>query len=594
MPIRTHQPHRAQKFNIFQSLNQFPGMAKVIFKRQRHYVALSLLALVNIILAVGLINNAAFFSQAVDRVVMLQELEKFSSVTHRPPLSTSIYVFPSRRAPVTLENAEQLAQHIAGTISGEVGLPIRHQGMKVSSGSLMLQPAPNSELYEGGQQLLGTVEAAYITNVADQMQIIEGAPLTESEESGAAVDVWMHESMAQSMGVHLGEKLSVGLKLSSAQTPVRVAGIWRALDPQADFWFKNPDSDLKNSFLVRRADYLRSIQPLFASGSGEASWYVILDENKIRPNEGEQYLTGFTRAQDLINKYLPGGKMNTPPLDPLKKFVARSTALTILLLGYNLPAFGILIYFLILTSAIMARWQRRETVILVSRGLSTNGVLLMTLGEQLMLFIIGYPLGILFGMATAWLMGFTASFLSFTNRAALPVSLEGLSLPLTLLALAFALVARLLPAMQSARASLVTEERERARPMRLPFWYRYYLDLLLIIPAYYAYDQMVKRGSLAGLVTDRPEDLYRDPLLVVVPALFILTASLVATRLFAPGHARGRSHLRSHSLADSPPGPAPAGPPEPRLRPADPAGDYCPGHGRLHPLHGGQPGPMDH
>ncbi len=30
-----------------------------------------------------------------------------------------------------------------------------------------------------------------------------------------------------------------------------------------------------------------------------------------------------------------------------------------------------------------------------------------------------------------------------------------------------------------------------------PFWYRYYLDFLLIIPTYYSYLQMRARGSLA-------------------------------------------------------------------------------------------------
>jgi len=35
------------------------------------------------------------------------------------------------------------------------------------------------------------------------------------------------------------------------------------------------------------------------------------------------------------------------------------------------------------------------------------------------------------------------------------------------------------------------------------------------------------------VITRRPEDLYRDPLLVVVPALFIITAALVTMRLFS-------------------------------------------------------------
>lgn len=529
-----YQPRLSTSRNILRPFYQFFGVFKVILKRQRHYFTLTLLALINIILAVGLINNASFFSQAVDRVVLLQELDDFSEVTGRPPLSTSVYVFPSRRAPLTLQNAEEISYHIRDTLSSEVGLPPRLLVTQVSSGSLMLQPLPDSELFAAGKTYLGNMDTVVVEGITGKMTLVEGKEFDEKGQSGDTLDVWIYEDTAQTMGVNIGEKLVLGASLNTKnKINVQIAGIWRATDPKGDFWFTNPTTSFKNSFVISRADYIRIIQPLIASGTGEASWYVILDENKITPRDGEQYLKGFDRAKILIDKFLPGSRMNTPPIDPLTNFVGRSSALTVLLIGYNLPAFGILLYFIILTSTIMAQWQRRETVMLVSRGLSAAGVINLTVIEQLILFVIGYPLGIGFGMFIAWLMGFTSSFLSFIPRSPLPVSLEGLSLPLTLVALAFAMIARLLPAIQTARSSLVTEERERARPMRKPFWYRLYLDIILIIPTYYAFDQMVKRGSLAGLVKDNPEDLYRDPLLIIVPALFILTISLVTMRLFA-------------------------------------------------------------
>lgn len=210
----------------------------------------------------------------------------------------------------------------------------------------------------------------------------------------------------------------------------------------------------------------------------------------------------------------------------------RETTLTTLLLGFNVPAFGFLLYFLILTSAIIARGQQRDTATLVSRGMSISGILSLTLIEELFLFVVGYPLGIGFGMLLARLMGYTSSFLSFAPRSPLPVSLRGISVPLTLVALAAALIVRLWSAAQAARQSVVGLERERARPLRGPFWYRYYLDFLLILPAAYAYRQLADKGTLALLVQDRLEDLYRDPLLILVPALFILTAALMTMRLF--------------------------------------------------------------
>ncbi len=520
------------RFNPLRAVRALPAVINLILKRQRHNLSLTLLALLNIVLAVGLVTNASFFSQAVDRVILAQELDDFSRVTGRPPFSTSAYVFPSRRAPITLEDAEQASDHVAGTLGGEVGLPVRHLGLEVSSGGMMLRPSAGSDLYTEDADYLGNVELVYVANVAAQMDIVAGTLLDEDGASGGALDVWMHERLAQEMGARVGESFDVGVNLSDDPLSIRLAGLWHARDPVSDFWFNDPDTRLDDALLVRRQDYVRFVQPRITAGARKINWYIILDDNKIVSTASASYLDGFTRGLALVEKYVPGIQLNAPPLDPLENFAHRSTTLTVLLLGFNLPAFGILLYFLALTSAIIAQWQRKETSVLVSRGMSGSGVLNLALIEQLLLSIVAYPLGTGLGMSIARVMGYTDSFLSFTRREPLPVSTQGLSLPLTLLALAVALLARLWPAVQAARQSVLSEERERARPSRSPFWYRYYLDLLLLLPTGYAYRQLARRGSLAALVSDGPRDLYQDPLLILLPALFVLTASMLTMRLF--------------------------------------------------------------
>jgi putative ABC transport system permease protein len=512
---------------------QVAGAISLILRRQQFQFGLALLALLGIVLAVGLVTDAYFFSEAVDRVILLQELADFSRVKGRPPISTNVYIFPSTRNPLRLEDAERASRQIANILSSEVGLPLRHISMLVSSGGMMLQSEPGSRLYGEGQDFLGSFQVVYIPDVAGQIEIVAGQTLDESGQAGDVLDVWMHERQGATMGVQLGDTFTLGFSQYDTPIRTRLVGLWHAKDPKSDFWFTDPDSDLKDAFLVRRSDYIKFIQPVLPAGSRESSWYVILDDRKILPKNGSAYLAGFQRAQNDISKIIPGVKLNTPPLDPLKNFVQRSQTLTILLLSYNIPAYGILLYFLALTSGIIAQWQRKEMSILVSRGFSMAGVLSLVLLEQLILFVIGYPLGIVFGMLIARAMGYTASFLSFTYRSPLPISLHGLNIPLTFLALGISLVSRLSPALQVARQSVVTEEREWTRPVRGPFWYRYYLDLVLLLPTYYLYDQMLKRGSLSALIISEPEDIYRDPLLILVPALFIVAASLIMMRLFS-------------------------------------------------------------
>jgi hypothetical protein len=65
-----------------------------------------------VVLSVGLVCNGSFFAQAVDQVILNQELAAFSKMTGRPSFSTSVYTFPTSRVPISLLEAETLAQHV--------------------------------------------------------------------------------------------------------------------------------------------------------------------------------------------------------------------------------------------------------------------------------------------------------------------------------------------------------------------------------------------------------------------------------------------------------------------------------------------------
>ena len=507
------------------------GWMKLALKRILYHPTLTGLALLALVLAIGLVTSAGFFSQAVDKAILLQELEALSQMTGRPPFSTRVYFFPSSRKPLSLEAAERAGRSVAESLSSEVGLPLNQWGVHVESGSMMLRPTEDDTRFGNTDRLLATMDFAYIADVADHMEIVAGDAMDDGR-SQDVLDVWMHVRMAEKMGVLAGEMFYVAPTMAYPPTRIRVRGIWRATDPQETFWFNDPDTNLQDAFLVRRQDYIDYVEPMVPSKTRFAAWHIVLDDRWVVPSRARQYVRGFERGIAIINKYLPDARLDISPLEPLTQFVQRNRTLMTILLGFNIPALGFLIYYLILTAATIAYWQRQETSTLVSRGMSIWGVLGLTAMEQVLLFIVGVPLGIAFGMWIARMMSYTHSFLQFTRREPLPVSLYGMDFTLILAILAVTLLARLWPAAKAARRTAVEHDRERARPVRNPFWYRFYLDLLLVGPTAYLYRQLLNRGSLSLLVRDRPEEIYSDPLLILVPALFALSAALLTMRLF--------------------------------------------------------------
>ncbi len=508
---------------------------------------LSLLTLIGMILAVGLLTSAGFFSQAVDRVILQQELDELSRVTGRIPFSTRVYFQPSSRRPITLVDAENVGRSIADTISSEIDLPLGHLGIQVESGGLMLIPAVDDQRYQSSNSFLDTVNVTYVADVAEHLEMVAGEPLAQHQPVGAeTLDVWMHVRLAEEMGLHAGEQFQITVNLRSAPRTIFIRGLWQAKDPAASFWFTNPDKAMRKTLLVTRTGYQQFIEPMLAAKSGFVNWHIILDDTPLNPKYAAAYAAGFEEGMVVVNQYLPGARLDISPLDPLKEFVDRQSRLTLVLLGFNVPALAFLLYFLLQISNIVVRWQQRETALLVSRGMSVPHVLGLTLLEELVLFVVGVPLGILFGMALARGMGYTVSFLEFVAREPLPVSLQGMSYSLLGLALLVALLARVLPTLQSTRQSVVEQAREGSRPLRPPFWQRAYLDLLLIAPTYYVYQQLAARGTLAvgadgtamlnaasaGGTEAVSAQLFQDPLLILAPALFILAVTLVSMRIF--------------------------------------------------------------
>ena len=103
---------------------------------------------------------------------MARELVEFSSDTGRPPFATSIYIFPSARVPLSLEDAEKASKDIANTLSGEVGLPLRLLVTEVSSGGSLCckrltKPA----------NTWATQELVYMDGISEHMDIVKGEPL---------------------------------------------------------------------------------------------------------------------------------------------------------------------------------------------------------------------------------------------------------------------------------------------------------------------------------------------------------------------------------------------------------------------------------
>jgi putative ABC transport system permease protein len=514
-------------------------MVFVALRRLWNRPLLTLLSIAGVILAVGLVTSIPIFSQSVSFVMLNEELQAISAKTGRPLFSMRVYVLPSARYKLSTVQTQELGDLIAETLTTEVGLPIQSLARHIETTGLVLRTRDEETPYGEPNTFLGETNLAVLPGAESRLDIVEGDAMDATTSTGGELNVWMHKTVLDEMGIHVGEKYEVRDLRRGAAVPIRIAGAWRAADPKDRFWFQNPDMSLRRVLLAREDDYQAIAEPAFESQLGFVSWYVIMDDSRLIPEEMQNYADGLDAGMKIISKFLPDVRIDSSPLEALSTAIGRESNLTVLLFVFSVPLMAFLLYFLTLISTITIRWQRRETAVVVSRGMRSGQLLLVGLIESIVLIGIGCPLGILSGIQLAQLMGYTQSFMSFVLRDPLPISPTAFNVYMVGAAVLATLFARLGPIWRASRTSVVEHERARARAPSKPFWQRFYLDVLLLVPVWYAYDQLSKRGTLVpeALVEEAANvgaqnSTGQDPLLFLVPALFTLAASLILVRLF--------------------------------------------------------------
>ncbi len=507
------------------TVNQLTSFARLALRRQRYHLGLSLLTLFGVMLAVGLVTSASFFAQAVDTVMLREQMSEYSRITGRPAFSTRVFAASDEAVPLSLDRVDALTERLSQTLAAQVGLPVRDVAWQTNSGVLRLK-APGSD--SRGEQINVIVDERAV----EQMEVVAGEPMSvvgrqSSNEQPDALAAWMYADLADEMGAQPGDEFVLASS-GEAEIPVQIAGVWRAASDEADL-----DRALTEALLTTRSSYAAHVEPRLTPAVRTATWQLVFDESAVVPAEGRDYRDGLESSEAAVQRFLPAARVTTPTL-ALGDFVQRQDTLTTLLLGFNVPGLAFLLYFLILTATVIAYWQGREMLVMLSRGMNRWHTALLTLLDGLILFVVGLPLGLLLGAGLARLMGYASSFLSFdAGRLALPISRFGLNGTLVLLTLAVIVGTKLVALGLGQRRNLMQRRQEHVRPQQPPFWYRNYFDLLLLLPAGYLYNQIMQRGSLANLVGDAPSDLYRDPTLVLVPAIFIFVLALLSLRIFS-------------------------------------------------------------
>jgi putative ABC transport system permease protein len=475
-------------------------------------------------------------------------------------------------------------------VADDLGLPVAAPPVRhVRTAKWRLFPADEAA-YAGAREPLEWVALGFLGGLATHIDVIEGDPLPyplisrgaevsppaegtevfppagETEASppvggiGGGLPVLVSQPLANRLGLQVGETYILfepsGAGVSSPLVggtegglPVRIMGVWRPADEDPTCW-PYPPRSFDEVLLTSEEAFRDLVAPAVRGEVDQAAWYFVADGSRVTGGDVPGLLSRIAAARAKLGGLLPDAALDVSPEKSLQAYRQATTRLTLLLFAFSVPIVGLVFYFVTLVAGMLTRRQQRETVVLRSRGTTRAQVVGLYLLQGLLLGLLALALGWPLGRAAAALMGRTRSFLAFAIGFDFRAPLDWAALRFGLFAAALSLLAVVLPALATARHTIVTHQQELARALRRPWWQRYFLDLGLLVPALYGYFLLRGPGSLPArlssllspLASLTEGDLFGNPMLFLVPALFIFAWALVLLR-FLPRLMRGLARL---------------------------------------------------
>lgn len=503
------------------------------FKRLRANLGLALCALIALIAAVALSVSIPIYAEGASLRLLQGEIVKQEQQSGRSPFALLFRYIGAWKEPLDWERVKPADEYIQASGLAQLGLPIESLGRHVRTNQvrLFLPPTAGSS---GQNQFLKNVTVGFLSGMDAQIRIVDGAAPRPSQDIKQPIEAMITRGLADEMGVNVDDRFVVVANSDGrvVSFPVHVTGLWEPRNPKDPTWFfPDPTTVFQDVLLVHEESFTGPIAAALKKEVGQVLWFARLNGAALNAAGAAPLLSQIENVRAHAAGIIPGLRLEQSPAEALTRYRNGASSLTLQLFVFSAPILGLVLYFAGLVAALLVARQRGEIALLKTRGVRDSQVLGVYVVEWTILGAMALVVGPPIGLGFAAFMGRTRSFLQLADVAQpLPLTITWSNVRFGVIAVVLALIAALLPAAVAARRTLVDEQQQAARTLRRPFWQRFYLDFLLLVPPIYGIYQLQRTGGLQ-LGAVKGADPFSNPLLLLLPLLLCFALGLIAVRL---------------------------------------------------------------
>ncbi len=499
---------------------------KLLYRKMWNNKWLTLSLLSGLILAVALSTSIPLYTDGSLKRLLDKEIRDETTGLSAGALVTRYQMVNG--SPTKLEEYEAIDHYYREEVPKYFGLNVKEAVQLGGLRSARILPVDRERLDPTKRR---QASLDFYTNFENNITMTNGEMYSKDLKDGF-IEAIVVEQVLYDLDFNIGDSFIFPTSNPSEEPlKVKVVGTYTPKVENTNYWFSTLNA-LNGAFIMDESLFKSHILKERKIPIGHASWYYDFSMDELTMGKASESMKKLEALEVRTNQLLPYSQVSVTFMELLKKYRTQGIQLQTMLFTLAAPILVLVFYYITMTAKQALERQKGEIALLRSRGGSTSQIFWIYLMEGLILGITALIIGPLIGLAMARMIGASDGFLLFVNRKSLDV---GLSLNIYLyglIAVAFALLASIVPALGAAKSSIVSFKQQAARSMKKPFWHRFYLDMVLLLIAGYGW-YMFNERQLTLLSTGlTSEQLSIHPLLFFVPSIFLFACGLTLLRIF--------------------------------------------------------------
>ena len=482
------------------------------------------------VVAAAILSSTALYSEAI------RDLGLDFALEHHDRAALDVHVTQTT-VPVDATSYQRGRARVDPTIDGALSGAITDHVRQVSTATFF-PTLPGEAVATGNDRPRAFLR--FRSDVESRLVVVAGAwPDPAPDANGSALPVAVGRETAERNGMAIGTRFELHpfWDEEAAPVPVEVVAIVEARDLGDPYWGGDAEAiDRRTSswetyaFLLPEATLFGAVSELLPGIQADLSDDYRVDLDALSARTAIDVADGLDNGARQLGASESRFRLKTDLVEVLRTYDRKLFFTQVPLLILLLQIAGIVAYYLLMVSTMLVERQASEIALLRSRGATTGQLLAQYSVEALILA----ALAVLAGPPLAALvisgLGQTPAFEQLSGGGFLAVHVSATAYLLAVGGALIAFFALMVPAWRVTRSTMVELRRQTARPRSTPLFLRYYLDVMLVLATALVLWQVSRREDL--FTTSIFGDLQSEPLLLFMPAVFLVTVGVVFLRLF--------------------------------------------------------------